>query len=63
MNRATKIVVHPEILGGKPVIIGTRISVDFILGLIASGVSLDEILEDYPHLNKQDIQACLEYKA
>ena len=51
------------ILGGKPIIKGTRISVEFILDLLASGVSEGEILEDYPHLTKSDIQACLRYAA
>jgi uncharacterized protein (DUF433 family) len=59
----SKIVVNPRILGGKPIIEGTRISVEFILDLLASDVSEEEILEDYPHLTKQDIHACLRYAA
>ena len=58
-----KIVVNPRILGGKPIIEGTRISVEFILDLLASDVSEEEILEDYPHLTKEDIHACLKYAA
>lgn len=58
-----KIVVNPRILGGKPIIEGTRISVEFILDLLASDVSEEEILEDYPHLTKEDIHACLRYAA
>lgn len=58
MNRIT---VNPKILGGKPVIKGTRISVEFILELLASDVSESEILQDYPHLSKEDISACLRY--
>ena len=54
-----RITANPQILGGKPIIRGTRISVEFILELLASDVSEDEILEDYPHLTKDDIQACL----
>ncbi len=54
-----QITANPQILGGKPIIRGTRISVEFILDLLASDVSEDEILEDYPHLTKDDIQACL----
>ena len=57
------ITANPQILGGKPIIRGTRISVEFILELLASDVSEDEILEDYPHLTKDDIQACLKYAA
>jgi len=58
-----RIVVNPRILGGKPIIEGTRISVEFILDLLASDVSEEEILEDYPHLTKEDIHSCLKYAA
>ena len=58
-----RITANPKVLGGKPVIRGTRISVEFILDLLASDVSEDDILEDYPHLSKNDIQACLKYAA
>lgn len=58
-----KITVNPRILGGKPIIRGTRISVEFILDLLASDVSEAEILEDYPHLTAADIRACLRYAA
>ncbi len=58
MNRIT---ANSKILGGKPIIRVTRISVEFILELLASGVSEDEILQDYPHLTKEDIQACLKH--
>jgi uncharacterized protein (DUF433 family) len=56
-----RITANAEILGGKPIIKGTRISVEFILELFASGVAENEILQDYPHLTKDDIHACLEY--
>jgi uncharacterized protein (DUF433 family) len=58
-----RITANREILGGKPIIRGTRISVEFILELLASGVTDVEILQDYPHLTKEDIRACLEYAA
>ena len=58
-----QITANPNILGGKPIVRGTRISVEFILDLLASGVSEKEILEDYPHLTKKDIHACLRYAA
>ena len=58
-----KIVVNPRILGGKPIVEGTRISVEFVLDLLASGANEEEILEDYPHLTRDDIQACLRYAA
>jgi len=58
-----RIEVNPEIMGGKPVIAGTRVPIDFIMRLYAQGVSTEEILEDYPHLKKEDIQAVLFYAA
>lgn len=58
-----RITVNPQILGGKPVIRGTRMAVEFILDLLASDVSEQEILEDYPHLSHEDIKACLSYAA
>ncbi len=44
------ITFNPEILNGKPIIKGTRISVEFIMELIASGASVDDIVKEYPHL-------------
>ncbi len=58
-----RIVANPKILGGKPVIRGTRISVEFILELLASGATEAEILKDYSHLRPLDIKACLAYAA
>lgn len=58
-----RITANPKILGGKPIIRGTRISVEFILELLASEVSEEEILQDYPHLTKDDIHDCLRYAA
>lgn len=56
-----RITANPKILGGKPIIRGTRISVEFILELLASGATESEILQDYPHLKPSDIKACLQY--
>lgn len=58
-----RITADPKILGGKPIIRGTRISVEFILELLASGATEAEILQDYPHLKRGDIKACLAYAA
>jgi len=60
---ATLITADSKILGGKPIIRGTRISVDFILELFASGASREEILADYPHLSSEEISACLTFAA
>ncbi len=56
-----RIVSTKGILGGSPRIAGTRIGVDFLLELLASGMSTDEIIKEYPHLSTQDIQAVLRY--
>ena len=56
-----RITVNPEIFNGKPVIRGQRIAVEHILGMIASGASQKEILEGYPFLEAEDIQACYLY--
>ena len=54
-----RIVVDPQILVGKPVIKGTRITVQLIVQLLANGETEAEILEDYPDLKKEDIKAAL----
>lgn len=59
--KQTQIISDSKILGGKPVIIGTRISVELILDRIASGMSVKEILKDYPHLTTGQIQAAISY--
>ena len=51
----------PDILGGKPIIKGTRMSVESILELLASGMETDEILKDYPVLKKEHILAAIDY--
>ena len=56
-----RIVLDPKILAGKPVIKGTRIPVEFVLDLLASGMNVEEIVNEYPHLKKEDILAVLEY--
>jgi len=56
-----RITFDKEVLCGKPTIRGTRISVDMILQLLAKGASEEEILEDYPELEKEDITAALVY--
>lgn len=58
-----RIVFDPKILGGKPIIKGTRISVEFVLELLSSGMSIDKITEEYPHLKSEDVFAAIEYAA
>lgn len=55
------ITLNPEILAGKPVIAGTRLSVDFVIGLLAEGATEAEITENYPGLTHDHILACLAY--
>jgi uncharacterized protein (DUF433 family) len=61
MTDNPRIVLDPAILAGKPVIRGTRLSVDFIIGLMADGWSEPDILRNYPGLTHEDIAACLAY--
>lgn len=56
-----RIIVDPAILCGKPVIRGTRLAVEFIVGLLAQGWSWEQVLDNYPGLVREDVQACLEY--
>lgn len=58
-----RIVSDPSILGGKPIIRGTRISVEMVMEWIASGASRDDILKSYPHLTAEDIQQAVGYAA
>lgn len=58
-----KIISDPDILSGKPIIEGTRISVELILDSLASGMTEQDIIKEYPHLTEEDIQACLAYAA
>lgn len=54
-----RITLNPSIMTGKPIIRGTRLTGQFILGLLAHGASMEEILDEYKGLTKEDIKACL----
>jgi uncharacterized protein (DUF433 family) len=56
-----RIVIDPQIFGGKPVVRGRRLAVEHILGMLAAGDTSETILEGYPWLEPEDIQACLIY--
>ncbi|MEK6982301.1 MAG: DUF433 domain-containing protein [Candidatus Micrarchaeota archaeon] len=58
-----RISFNPKILAGKPLIKGTRISVEYLLELLASGMKTEEILLELPHLQKEDILAAINYAA
>jgi uncharacterized protein (DUF433 family) len=61
MTLSERIVVDSDVLAGKPVIRGTRLAVEFILELLASGQPENELLSEYPGLTRDDILACLSY--
>ena len=56
-----RITLDPKVLAGKPVIRGTRLSVEFIIGLMADGWTEADILSSYPGIAREDIIACLAY--
>ena len=56
-----RITRNPEVKGGKPAIRGTRMTVSFILEIMAHGRNIDDILEEYDHIVREDILACLRY--
>ncbi len=58
-----RISVDPRICHGQACIKGTRIPVHQILHMLANGDTIDELLEDYPSLNREDVLACLDYAA
>jgi uncharacterized protein (DUF433 family) len=55
----SRIQVNPQIFGGKPIIRGIRIAVEHILGMLAAGDTPERVLQEYPFLEPEDIQACL----
>ncbi len=59
----TRISVDPRICGGKPCVRGTRIWVSLLLDILASGASMEEVLEQYPQLVRDDLRAALAYGA
>ena len=61
MSWQDRIEINPEILVGKPVVNGTRLAVEFVVGLLAEGWGEAEILENYPGLTHEDVLACLAY--
>ena len=61
MNWHDRITIDPKILSGKPIIKGTRISVEFVVDLLGRGWTNEQILKEYDHLTPEDIQACMAY--
>ena len=63
MNRLERITFDPERMGGKPCIRDMRVTVGTVVGLLASGYSVEQILEAYPYLEQEDIMQALQYAA
>ncbi len=63
MSMLERITIDPEVCGGRPCVRGMRIRVKDVLDLLAARVPEAEILEDFPYLEAEDIQACIEYAA
>jgi uncharacterized protein (DUF433 family) len=63
MEWKKRIVTDPEILSGKPIIRGTRLAADFLLDLLASGWTKQQMLENYPQVSEEDINALFSYAA
>ena len=61
MDWEAHIVADPAIQGGKPVLIGTRLAVDFVLDLLAAGWAVDDLLAEYPGVTHEQVLACLAY--
>ena len=57
----SSITVAPDICNGKPIIAGTRISVQTVMEFLGGGDSIEEILKEYPSLSREDIYACLQF--
>ncbi len=56
-----RITVNPAVFGGKPIVRGKRLAVEHVLGMMAAGDTVETILEGYPWLEMEDIQACIAY--
>lgn len=63
MKQLTRITLNPEVMGGKPCIRGLRVTVGTVVGLLAAGHSIAEILAAYPYLEEEDIREALAYAA
>lgn len=59
----SKIISDSKILGGKPIIAGTRISVELIMNFLSAGMNIKEILSEYPELKESEVSAAIEYAA
>ncbi len=58
---SNRISIAPDVCNGRPVVQGTRIAVQTVLEFLAAGDSVEDVLEEYPGLVRDDVQACLDY--
>lgn len=58
-----RITINPAVCNGRPIVRGTRITVQTILEFLASGDSIEDVLEGYPDLNREDVMACLRFSS
>ena len=63
MKQLKRITLNPEVMGGKPCIRGLRVTVGTVVGLLAAGHSIEDILNAYPYLEREDIYEALSYAA
>jgi uncharacterized protein (DUF433 family) len=63
MQTEARVVINPKVMLGKPIIRGTRITVELLLRKLGEGASEDDIIDAYPHLTREDIRAALAYAA
>ncbi|MBI5692842.1 MAG: DUF433 domain-containing protein [Verrucomicrobia bacterium] len=56
-----RITIQPDVCNGRPIVRGTRITVQTVLEFLAAGDSVEDLLEEYPALTRADVQACLDY--
>ncbi|MDF5727399.1 MAG: DUF433 domain-containing protein [Rhizonema sp. PD38] len=59
----SRISIHPDICNGRPIIANTRITVQTVMEFLGAGDSIEEILEEYPSLEREDIYACMQFAA
>lgn len=59
----SRIVINPEVCNGRPVVRGTRITVQTVLEFLGAGDSVEDILEEYPSLSREDVLACVQYSS
>ncbi len=57
----SRILSHPDICNGRPIIAGTRIPIQTILEFLGAGDSIEDVLEEYPSLSREDIYACIQF--